>query len=172
MNLIDATYFKYDPIKVKGIEGSNGFSAELSNERNVELDRAIEIHEQEYLIKLLGQDLYTEYAADKENVKWDTLKSKLVNGTLFRSPIANYVYYMFMKQRKYATGDIGVYIPKAENMTVVDPSYMLKQAWNDGVDQNIIVCEWIYSQWREQGWTAELTDFNWVSLLTRQPLFG
>jgi len=172
MSLIDVTYFAYDPIKIKGVESSNGFSAKLSNERCSELERAIAIYEPEYLTKLLGSELYAEYVADKDNAKWDDLKSKLVDAILFRSPIANYVYFSFMKQRKYATGDVGSYIPKAENMTIVDPNYVLKQAWNDGVTQSAVVCQWILDNESTQGWTASVNTIEWADILVRQSLFA
>jgi hypothetical protein len=172
MNLIDVTYFAHDPIKIKGVESSNGFSNELTNERCSELERAIAINEPKYLKMLLGEDLYVEYVASFEDIKWDALKAKLVDPQLLRSPIANYTYYEFMKQRKFATGDIGSYIPKAENMTLVDPNYVLKQAWNDGVEQSASVCKWLYEYALEQGWTNEVENSQWTLLLTRQSLFA
>ena len=88
MSLIDVTYFKFDPIKINGLESSNGFSAELSNSLEVDLQRAISIYEKPYLIGLLGSDLYGEYVASIGNAKWDTLKAQLAITALKRSSIA------------------------------------------------------------------------------------
>jgi len=172
MNLIDVTYFKFDPIKINGLESSNGFSAELSNSLEVDLQRAIAIYEKPYLIGLLGSDLYEEYVASINNAKWDNLKAQLVNADLKRSPIANYVYYHFMKAKKYAYGDIGAYIPKVENMNNVDQNLVLKQAWNDGVAQNFEVCQWLSNNAEAQGWDNSVDETGWSVLLKRQSLFA
>lgn len=172
MSLIDVTYFKFDPIKVNGLESSNGFSAELATNLEVELQRAITIYEKPYLTTLLGIDLYEEYVASITDVKWNNLKAKLADSKLKRSPIANYVYYSFMKDKKYAYGDIGAYIPKVENMNSVDQNLVLKQAWNDGVMQTIEVCQWLSANSLTQGWANLVDETDWKSLLKRQSLFA
>jgi len=145
MNLIDETYFAYEPCLIHGLESrSNGYSGELTDGRVNAVLRAISRFEPVYLIALLGSEAYSEYKETESNAKWDALKAVLRNEKTKRSPIANFVFHAYQMENQVQRGDTGDYIPKADNMQNVSPAHKMAVAWNDMVQQNEVICQWIY----------------------------
>ncbi len=62
--------------------------------------------------------------------KWEGLK----NETTYVSPIANFVYYQFVKSGITEMAEIGAVQPKGENSDRVYPMLKLVDAWNRMVD--------------------------------------
>jgi len=145
MSLIDETYFANEPILIPGLSSpSNGYSGELTDGRINNVTRAITRFEPMFLKSLLGVDAYEEFLESESDAKWDDLKAALRDETNKISPIANYVFYNYHLENFVQRGDTGDYIPKADNMNLVTPAYKLSAAWNDMVEQNKVLCKWIY----------------------------
>jgi len=58
----------------------------------------------------------------------------LANETTLQSPIANYVFYQYVKQQIEQQVGLGTVQPKAENATVVIPEYTLIRVYNEMVE--------------------------------------
>lgn len=102
------------------------------------LDAYIVRYEKEYLIKLLGKELYNEFMAGLEEdpvlQKWIDLQNEIVDADLKISPIANYVYFNWQERNYTKNVGIGQVKNKAENATVVRPYDAQVKAWNEMVD--------------------------------------
>jgi len=137
-NLIDNSYFT----------GEINLPGELLTGQFATIDSYIAKYEKDFLIKLLGYDVYKDLLANpldysglidgaeyvvnfngEKTVKW----IGLVNDEKI-SPIAYYVYYHFMRDLATATASIGQTVPTAENATVVSMSHKLTFAWNAMMD--------------------------------------
>lgn len=57
----------------------------------------------------------------------------LANTDKMYCPIAQYIFYKYVRSQFEQQVGIGTMIPKAENATVVAPTYTLIKAWNDMV---------------------------------------
>jgi hypothetical protein len=74
---------------------------------------------------------------------WVGFTSASIDGyTSPRSPIANYVYYWFMRDRIIQNTGIGFMLPKPENGITMSPKSKMVLVWNDMSD-----------------WVKELSDF-------------
>ena len=148
MIFTDETYYEYEPVKITGLDTSNGISEEVGSFKLLELQRAIKIHERTYMQMLLGKDVadefYVDFKADPETKKWDDLVSQLRDTDLKRSPLANFVYCEFKREHYIESGDNGDFVAKADNMQIVSPEHKIINAWNDMVNQNEKVCKWIF----------------------------
>lgn len=58
----------------------------------------------------------------------------LVNDTLKTSPIANFVFYWFVRSQYEQQVGAGTMKPLSENATIVAPEYSMIFAWNEMVD--------------------------------------
>lgn len=142
MSLIDETYFGFEPCYLGDFESSNGYGNVVSN-KLVEVRRSIARFEPIYLKLLMGEELYAEYVSTITDVKWDELKSKLVDAENKISPIANFVYYFHRKEHKFESGDTGDYMTKKDNTLTVQPEHKMIYAWNNMVDLNLPILKWI-----------------------------
>jgi hypothetical protein len=96
----------------------------------------IDAHEEEFLRLLLGDALYTAYAAglaeDPVPAKWTALRNKLfqANATSRISPAANYVFFKFYREKaSHATG-LGEAKPNAQNSLLLGNAQKCKVAWS------------------------------------------
>lgn len=140
MSLIDKSYFT-----------KNLHIGDLSNVLDgtpTMLDAYITRYEKEYLIKLLGLELYNEFVSGLEEdpvpQKWIDLKNEIVDETFKVSPIANYVYCKWQDQNYTKNVGIGQVKNKAENAIVVRPYDMQVKAWNEMVDMNLNIGEYLW----------------------------
>lgn len=146
MALIDVTYFK-GPVNIAGIAASN--SPVVGNAINTDW---IPLYEKEYLKKALGLALYAEFdtALGYESgtppgsiaTKWTDLrdgKSYTVDGETYewvgfknaakQSPIAQYVYVMYMTNIHTQTTSQGEAKNTQKNAVNADPNVKLTAAW-------------------------------------------
>lgn len=128
MPLIDASYF------IGGINLPNiSQPAVLEN-----LDVFINKYEKKFLKLLLGDALYDLFIAgiaeDPIAEIWTDLKSLLVNSQDKESPIANYVYYYYTRDRATQTVGMGEVKPSGENGSIASPVTKQVRAWNEMVD--------------------------------------
>jgi hypothetical protein len=95
-------------------------------------------------------------------------------GLLKKSPIANYVYYNWMRNQISNTVGIGEVKTGAVNAHPVSPKYKMMKAWNNMVDDNkslydfLVANQSIYTSW--YAWAS--VDNSNVPLITYQNTFG
>jgi hypothetical protein len=106
MSQIDYTYFQKGPIAIPNL-GTDG--VKLANKND--LDTYITIYEEEYLRRLLGDDLYVAYIAGIAVVtpaaRWTALRSQLLDSSNKISPIASYVWFMYKQDTQVVTTGSG-----------------------------------------------------------------
>ena len=149
MTFLDETYFVGE-ILIPNLSAS----ADPSSSANQASIRAfIAQWEPDFLVKLLGATLYQDFVAGMATVpipaKWAALKAAIATSesvgtgatavTYYRSPAANYVYFMFTRHMASQTGPTGELTQKfssGENSVSV---IKLVNAWNHMVaDVNVI----------------------------------
>jgi hypothetical protein len=65
--------------------------------------------------------------------------------TIGSNPIANYIYYWVIRQNVTTTMDIGVRMANAENMINVSAMNKMMSAWNEMVEFNFRLHEFLYA---------------------------
>lgn len=142
-------------------------------------------YEPQFLLTLFGYEMYkayeavstqsplpspwlelfggTEYTLNGKTVKW----WGLVDATSKRSPIANYIYYHFMRDAETTTTGVGEVKTNPENAVLVSAARKAVLAWNEISDS---VCGMIsylnenkslYAGWEHQNvWSLRRTFRN------------
>jgi hypothetical protein len=151
MPIIDTSYF-YGDLSIAQIENE-------AVEANVK--RFIKQYEPELLTELFGYELYKNYLAGvateqkykdilngKEYTnragklsKWNGLK----NTTLSQSPIANYLYYWYLRDQASVTTGTGEKTANAQNASNASPRTKMARAWNQMVKWNCELVEFLLS---------------------------
>jgi len=130
MALIDKTYF-VGLLSIPNLTTAEGVDAGLEN--STELTRYISIYEPGFMQMILG-DLYVEYVAHKAEAIWTTIEGKLKDATLFRSPLANYVFFNYYPDLCERNTGVGTMATKQENSELVTRTRLVR-VWNDMVSQ-------------------------------------
>jgi hypothetical protein len=147
MSLIDNTYFAFEPLYIPNASTNTaGISQKLATDKSVEITRLIAKREKEYLVKMLGLKIYNLFtvglaASPTIEQKWVDLRDKFIDSTNKLSPIANYCYCYYLRNKP--TTDVGVVSQKVENAILLDPSFKIVDVWNDMVQQNYDICQWL-----------------------------
>lgn len=127
MQLIDITYF------VGEINVAN--TDQLPVRERLEL--FVKKYEKRFLTHLLGETVYNEFMDGLELIpvpqKWQDLKEKLVDADTKESPIANYVYYFYMRDNYTQTVGLGEVKATAENAVMSNNDAKMVRAWNEMV---------------------------------------
>lgn len=140
--LIDHTYFVGE-ILIPNLTGDNPVVS-----GNVEeINRFIKKYEKEYLLHVLGEDLYKVFiagmAVEPIEAKWTDLKSKLIDTDIPASPIADYVYYHVMRDRFTNTSALGEVEAAVENGNYAVNSYKMARAYNEAVRYGSTLRSWL-----------------------------
>lgn len=179
-NLIDKTYFN-EPTAIAQIS-----QTEVQNALNAMIDSL----EPKLLTLLMGYPLYKDFLAHIADAKYVRLKSgvEYVNiygatvkwrGLLFtegggatkRSPIANYVYYWWLRQNATATTGSGEQQLSDGAMPVSSGVKQLR-TWNEMVQWNKELHEFLWSKADDYPEYQDiLTNWNSVSYVERKSLF-
>ena len=134
---IDVTYF-FDEINIPQI---------AQPEVSEQVSSFIKKYENKFLLNYFGYDLKKEI----EDNPTDPIIGKIINGTTVTknddtlvwvglqnddkvSPIANYVFYYFLEDKKSSFQEVGEIASKAENAMIVSADYRLSFAWNEMVE--------------------------------------
>lgn len=143
--LINEKYFKGEILIPNLISQGIGISDNICQANTKKLREFIEKYEPIFLSKLLGPALYHEFAdgINTPQNKWKTLKETLANETTHTSPIANYIYYWFIRNHTTTTTGIGETLSQANNSTIVSPEQKMVKAWNDMVDNLTLLIPFI-----------------------------
>lgn len=122
----------------------------------------IKKYQREFLTLLLGQTVYDQFIAEliKPDAdiaqKWKDLYNKLifVDGLYKGSPIANYVYYFYMRNNVTQTTGIGEGKGKAENATIGINNDKMVRAWNEMSEYSKITIEWFRNFYKANYFTG------------------
>jgi len=157
-NLIDLSYF-HGNISIPNL-GTNEGNLDTVNDFIVK-------YEKKFLSELLGYKMYSQLVtAYTPTAPISGIWFDLVNGMEFvdslgrdnlysgladvsegdsnkLSPIANYIYWQFMKNSATNTSGIGETITATENAFRVSPKEKMVTAWNEMVELNIIMDDFI-----------------------------
>lgn len=154
-NIIDTTYFQ-------GV-----LTVAQKSEPSViaDLQTFIDIHETKYLKSILGYELWKNFTAGiavgGPAQKWLNLRDgaeftnrlglltkwegfKWIDGTTKRSPIANYIYYWWLRKETSTTTGTGEKRLNAENSESVSSFSKQCNTWNEMVGYNRLLWEYLY----------------------------
>jgi hypothetical protein len=111
------------------------------------------IYEEEYLRKLLGDDLFDEYEAAIDALgtgedpaqKWTDLIAQIyfTKNSKSMSPVADYVYFHYMRHNVTVTADGGQVTPNFENASYSGSSNKMVYVWNRMAKFTEDIREWI-----------------------------
>jgi L-rhamnose mutarotase len=153
-NIIDISFF------VGEINVPNADKPGISE--NLEL--FIKKYQKRFLVMLLGQDVWKDFmdglAEDPVESKWTELKAKFVDDDTKESPIANYVYYFYMRDGASSTTDVGETIAKTENSSVISPARKMVRAWNEMCDFVNDTQEWFHDYYATYNLNHDHYFFN------------
>jgi hypothetical protein len=145
MPQIDASFF------IGEVEIPNRTSIPVTEKINFFINK----YEIEYLDQLLGEELSLEYREGIAEVspepRWVKLKQKIVDSTRKISPIANFVWFYFMRNEASMVVSGGVAVTKKENAVMVDPIYKQTYVWNDMAKMSFDVKSFIEKENKGEG---------------------
>ena len=99
------------------------------------------------MIYLLGSELYSEYlsdmADDEKKVKWSDFNAKLCDTELFVSPIANYIYCMYLDDNSMEYNGRVFTTEKKENQDVIGMEKKKIKEWNRMVEMTKTFLDWL-----------------------------
>lgn len=91
-----------------------------------------------FLDLVLGEDLAAEFLLEIAEAyplaKWTDLRDALMDDDTHISPMANYVYFYFMRDQFPALGQTGAQFPEGTGAVVGYHTERLADAWNDMTD--------------------------------------
>lgn len=136
--LVTDKYFKGE-LLIPNLESNGlGISGSICLANIQTLDDLINKYEPLFLTKLLGNTLCDEFlkgiGEPEPLTKWQLLKEMLVNEDKHLSPIANYVYYWFMRNEATKTTGVGETVGQANNAAIVSADAKMIRAWNEMTD--------------------------------------
>lgn len=149
-NIITYEYFR----------GSLNLPQTVNAEGQALLTQFITQYEREFLNKVLGYELAKGLLDNiaSNDPKWKDLRDGLIftnsrnqddewvgfkDETDKISPIANYVYYQFVKDQITEVAGVGTVKPNAENAERVYPQLKLQEAWNRMVEMIRILHDYL-----------------------------
>lgn len=160
---IDATYF-IGEINIPNVDQPSV----LEN-----LNLFIKKYEKRFLILLLGDTVYDDFinglSEDPIPVKWSELRDRLINSEDKESPIANYVYYWYMRDQSTTSTGIGETKPNAENASIVRSSDKQVRGWNEMSDWICINRAWFNDFYSLNGFIGGYYNIHWKYLKHYDP---
>ncbi len=122
----------------------------------------IKVRETEYLTKALGYELFSLFVAGIAVPTPDTRYLNILNGVTFtnkfgqlqrfkglkdevnyNSPIADYVYYYWLKYKHTQVSESGVVQSDNQNSKIVSGKHKACDAWNKMVDNTSVLCDYL-----------------------------
>lgn len=175
--LTDVTFFQSGSLYISGIcpPGVSPSPTDIAVEGDIE--RYIREYETEYLIKALGYEIYREFSGylssgEDGEARWEELKGRLVfspvpgEESFMVSPIANYVYYHYLRNHQSDATVSGVKKDSDEG-DLVSAERKMCDAWNRMADMNTRLFAWIgshredYPGWRyDPSLVRKINTFN------------
>ena len=128
--IIDSTYFEKDPIYISGIANrKDDKPATLAQTLIDSANSYIAIYEPIFLRNLLGEALAATVEQNPEVV------ALLRNETTKTSPIANYVYFYWLRTHTTVGTPAGEKVQRGEYSDEASPRIRAVEVWNDMVRQ-------------------------------------
>lgn len=162
-NIITSSFFIAD------LEIGQSDTSAVSNS----LNQFIAIREKKYLDLILGEQLSKLFRDNitSEEDKWKNLKAKFVidvTDTIKQSPIANYIYYWYMRKTETAQTGSGEVNLKKQNSNSTSARIKAARAWNEMVRWNKAVRKFVkdssdYPEYNEPKRSSE-TYGEWKDL--------
>ena len=103
----------------------------VSQKSNGNLSEYITRYENRLFVELMGSELATEFLDDPDNEIWDEFKEI---GYGLTSLIVGFVYFEFVRDLPYQVTNQGVVYTLEENGGLVIPALMLRQRYNECVN--------------------------------------
>ena len=159
--MIDYTFFQDGLLMV---EGAMALAAPSPTNEAIKnrIEWYIKRYESEYLCKLLGEELYNNFLAHREEDAWKEFEGMVADDSAKISPIANYVYF-FLVRDSHATATING-VKKDGDDNLVSPQRKMVRAWNDMVEHNRRIYSWLcrtfHKAQTEQELLETINDFN------------
>lgn len=156
MSRIDSTYFVRERLLPLSSGAVGVPSARSTNKTNV-LDDFITFYEREFLILILGADLYAEYIVDYQTDKWKDFDALMFNDTLKDSPVADYIYCKYWADHDTVTGD-GTLRVNGDAKNRVSASERIIPVWNAMIKKVLPIIEYLVDN---ESVFCETYDYNW-----------
>lgn len=139
MSVIDYTYFEEGALRIEGVNNGMTYASQATGDS---ISAYIAEYERDYLCKVLGDDLagsiidYTE-AGKEDSDEMNALRDYLRNfgGIEKHSPIANYVFFHFMRIASHNATALGVTMNNTDNRNI-SSDWLCCRAWNEMVKMN------------------------------------
>lgn len=166
-------YFKKQPLFIEQSVTNNGVPVDLQSARTKLLDDAISTYERNYLCALLGKDLAKLFIASPADAKWSALKDLLWDGTLFISPVANYIYFFYLTDNAASYNGETFKQAKTEGSSTIQVVQKQVYVWSEMKDLQIPVLEYLDANWSSLETEDAKADFTgWSKLLTNYNSLG
>lgn len=142
-NLIDTTYF-WGELEIAGLDTENN---PIAAGKVTELTAYITKYQPIILKELLSATVYDEFigglSVEPIADKWKALRDKLVSTGSKTSPLANFVYWMFIKGHVSYASTSGEVIPTFENAVLATVNQKIVRAWNEAYNYWVEIVEWL-----------------------------
>lgn len=162
--IIDGTYFK-GTISIDGLNVDTGAPSITRTSMEDYLNSFIDTYEKEYLKLVLGRDMcrqfinYLKENGDKID-KWERLKVFLTKDG--KSPIANYVFFYFVRRNNVHVSGVGTTGSADEEQA--DPNVVLIPAWNEMVEMNYDLLDFLCKDDSYDGFSFDRSMLEEINL--------
>lgn len=156
------------PFKLGIPNANNGTDSDVYTTIIKEVEYCIDLYERNYLKSILGEELYAEYTNDmlvpETSAKWADFNAKLiVDDKAFISPIANYIFYHYVKRNNVKYIDDQFQINKVEGATILNTDIQINKIWNEMVAMNETFFAWFIYNMPE---TIASVNYNMWTYMT------
>lgn len=152
--LVDYTFFQGGILDIEGAVLNVDTASDTNHAIVDSLQSFVMEYEGEYLEKLLGEKLYMEFSEYLEHrgedpeERWENLIRRLVvkrsegGNEVSRSPIANYIYFYYLRHNHTQASITGVKAD-GDDGRLVSPERKMIFAWNEMVKMNGKLIGWL-----------------------------
>lgn len=119
-------------IDISDFQGLINIGSKGSSSVQDKLQFAIELYENEYLTKALGENFFAMYNANFDEPVFEELTEILIKPY---SPIACYIRYMYAYEGVTQAAGVGNIKADVENGFVATETFVMRQIWNKMVDR-------------------------------------
>jgi hypothetical protein len=128
------------------------------------LQSYIDLYEKKYLRMVLGKSMSREFieyilSGDNDVDKWEKLKEKLSNKGY--SPVANYVYFHYVRRCVIKQTPVGTVYASGDEKA--NPNILLVSAWNDMVQMNKGLYDFLESDKEYEGFSFNCTMLECIN---------
>lgn len=160
--IIDGSYFT--GVLSLGIIWDIGDDSITRKAERDNLQSYIDLYEKKYLRMVLGKSMSREFieyilSGDNDVDKWEKLKEKLSNKGY--SPVANYVYFHYVRRCVIKQTPVGTVYASGDEKA--NPNILLVSAWNDMVQMNKDLYDFLESDKEYEGFSFNCTMLECIN---------